>query len=162
MTAARTQGFVLTGWHVLAITVGFFGLVIAVNTAFAVYALRTFPGEVSKTPYEDGLAYDKTLAARARQAALGWTAEVQAGPGPGPVLVRFADARGEPLDGMTVSGELRRPATQAGERKLTFRGLGRGLYEARADGAGGAWDLKVEARDGQGRAFDAQHRIVWP
>ena len=64
MSAAHTTrtAFRLTGWHVLAIVTGFFALVTAVDIGFVVMAVRTFPGEVSSTPYEDGLAYDRSLA----------------------------------------------------------------------------------------------------
>jgi nitrogen fixation protein FixH len=154
--------FRLTGWHVLAITVGFFGLVIGVNAVFIVSAVKTFPGEVSKTPYEDGLAYDRTIDARERQAALGWTAEVEADRGPGVVLARFTDARGAPIEGLSLTGELQRPATTQGAHALAFRSVGHGVYEARAAAPGGGWDLTLTARDGKGRAFEAERRIVWP
>jgi nitrogen fixation protein FixH len=159
---SATKSSQLTGWHVLAITVGFFGVVIAVNSAFAFYALSTFPGEVSKTAYEDGLAYDKTLDARARQEALGWSAEVETDKGPGLVVAKFTDAKGAGLDGLVVSGALQRPATMAGARPLAFRALGRGLYQAQIAAPGGGWDLTLNARDSQGRTFAAERRIVWP
>jgi nitrogen fixation protein FixH len=160
--SARARGFELKGWHVLSMTLGFFALVIGVNVTFAVLAMRTFPGEVSKTAYEDGLAYDKTLAKRAEQARLGWTAEVEADQGAGRILVRFADARGAPLQSLSVVGELRRPATEAGARRIELRPLGRGLYGGEAPGAGGGWDLELTARDAQGHRFQAERRIVWP
>jgi nitrogen fixation protein FixH len=154
--------FQLTGLHVLFMVGGFFLVVIVVDLGFVTMALKTFPGEVSATPYEDGLAYDRTLAARARQAALGWTAEVEADGAPGRVRLRLTDADAKPLDGLVVTGGLQRPATLAGAQKLTFRGLGRGLYAARAPAGGGAWDLAMTARDAQGRSFEAERRIVWP
>lgn len=153
--------FRLTGWHVLAITVGFFGIVIGVNSAFAFYALKTFPGEVSKTPYEDGLAYDKAIDARAKQAALGWTAEVEADKGPGHLTARFLDAKGQPIDGLTVTGEMQRPATTSGTRAIAFKALGHGLYGVDAKAPQGAWDLTVTAKNAKGDAFEAQDRIVW-
>ncbi|MBS0332957.1 MAG: FixH family protein, partial [Proteobacteria bacterium] len=62
VAAAEPTGFRLRGWHVLAMVVGFFTVVIAVDTSFAVMAYRTHPGEVSVTPYEDGLIYNRKLA----------------------------------------------------------------------------------------------------
>ena len=39
-----TREFKLTGWHVLAIFVGAFGVIIGVNVALAWNAVATFPG----------------------------------------------------------------------------------------------------------------------
>src|SRR5690348_12142576 len=83
-----SAGFRLTGWHFLGVIVGFFALVIAVDVSFAVMAYRTHPGEVSVTPYEDGLVYDRKIAQLRAQEALGWTAAAAAEPGRVVVLVR--------------------------------------------------------------------------
>jgi nitrogen fixation protein FixH len=152
----------LTGRHVLMITVGFFLAVFAVDGVFVYRAIATFPGEVSATAYEDGLAYDRTLAARDRSAALGWKVEVAAGAVPGRVIARISDAAGAPLAGLTVSGDLTRPATDAGRKRLEFRPLRPGVYQAEAGIGRGGWDLTLEARDGRGRAFEARRRLVWP
>ena len=55
MSAPAAREFRLNGWHVLAMLVAFFGVVIAVNVGFAVQAYSTFPGEVTARPYEEGL-----------------------------------------------------------------------------------------------------------
>ena len=60
----------LTGKHVLAITVGFFGVIIAVNMVLAVQAVRTFPGLEVKNGYVASQTFD---ADRRAQEALGWT-----------------------------------------------------------------------------------------
>ena len=51
MTASA---FRLTGWHVLAGFVVFFGAVIAVDAGMMTLAYRTHPGEVSVTPGKFG------------------------------------------------------------------------------------------------------------
>jgi nitrogen fixation protein FixH len=60
-------GWTLTGRHVLGVVVGFFAVIIALNIWFLTLAYRTFPGQVSDTPYEDGLAFNQRLAAQAAQ-----------------------------------------------------------------------------------------------
>lgn len=152
--------FRITGRHVLAAVVLFFGTVIGVDTVFTVLALRTHPGETSATPYEDGLAYNRVLSARAAQAALGWTATVETG-APGEVTVRVLDASGKPLDGLAVSGTLRHPATDAGVQTVTFQADGTGGYRAQAKVAAGGWDLSLAARDARGRVFQAERRLLW-
>ncbi|MBU2136561.1 MAG: FixH family protein, partial [Alphaproteobacteria bacterium] len=107
-----TDGFRIRGWHVLVAMVLFFGVITAVNAVFISAALRTYPGEVSVTPYEDGLAYNAKLARQAAQARLGWRAA--AGAEPQAVAVRIVDAEGAPVRGLSFSGKLQRPATGAG------------------------------------------------
>ncbi len=154
-----TPGFRITGWHVLAGMVAFFGVIIAVNAVFLTLALRSYPGEVSVTPYEDGLAYNSRLAQQARQARLGWRAAARAEPGA--VLVEIADRVGRPVDGVTLRGRLQRPATQAGRIDIAFSEVAPGRYRAEAAADAGAWDLWVQATDDQGRLFEAERRLTW-
>jgi nitrogen fixation protein FixH len=160
VTASPDRGFRLTGWHVLAMIVGFFAVVIAVDVAFAMTAVKTFPGEVSSTPYEDGLAYDRSYAQLQAQEKRGWRATAAAEPGA--VLVQILDRAGRPLTGLAVTGELERPATEAGRRQLTFREAAPGRYVASAGSASGAWDFTAHAIDRNGVAFAADRRLTWP
>lgn len=158
---APQSGFRIKGWHVGLGVTAFFGIVTALDVWFVTLAYGSFPGEVSETPYEDGLAYNAVIEARARQAELGWTARVQQGT-PGVVRVAFADEAGEPLTGLSLSGQFARPATETQDRVVVFQEVAPGLYEGRAQGAGeGAWDLRFSARDGRGAVFDAERRLVW-
>ena len=119
MTHAATEpGFRIKGWHVLLGFVAFFGVVIAVDTGFIIMSVRSFPGQVSVTPYEDGLVYDRKLAQIAAQERLGWRAAAAAQPDA--VVVDIRDRAGAPLKGLDVTGKLERPATEAG--RLTLRG----------------------------------------
>jgi nitrogen fixation protein FixH len=155
------KAFRLTGWHVLAIICAFFGLVMAVDFGMATMAYRTFSGEVAKDPYEAGLLYNRTLAERRVQAALGWTAAIAMAPG-NDLRVTVKDRDGRPVEGLTVSAVLERPATEAGRETLTFVRASPGVYQARAGHLSGAWDVRVRAVDGQGRPFEAEERLAWP
>lgn len=158
--AADRPGFRLTGWHVLAIVTGFFAVVIAVDVSFAVAAYRTFPGEVSVTPYEDGILYNKTLAQLAAQEKLGWRAAAAAEHDA--VVVFLRDQADKPLRGMTLTAKLERPATEAGRLTPQFHETAPGRYEARLPDVSGAWDLTAEARDAHGHLFVAERRLTWP
>jgi nitrogen fixation protein FixH len=155
------KGFRLTGWHVLAIVCAFFGVVIAVDVGMATMAYRTFSGEVADDPYDAGLLYNRTLAARRVQAALGWTAAIERVQG-GDVRVTVKDRAGQPVEGLKVSAVLERPATEAGRETLAFVRAEPGVYEAKAGHLSGAWDVRVRAVDGQGRPFEAEERLLWP
>ena len=103
----------ITGRHVLVAVVGFFTVVIGLDSLFTVWAVRTFPGEVSPHAYEEGLAYNRAIAARRAQASLGWRAQVSQAARAGTINARFVDAAGRPLQGLTVKARFMRPATQA-------------------------------------------------
>jgi nitrogen fixation protein FixH len=159
--ASEPKGFRLTGWHVLAIISAFFAVVIAVDVGMATLAYRTFSGEVADDPYEAGLLYNRTLAERSAQAALGWTAQIALTPG-GDLRVTMADKAGRPVEGLKVTAVLERPATEAGRQTLVFASAAPGVYDARARHLSGAWDVHVRAVDHEGRPFEAEERFLWP
>ena len=153
--------FVLKGWHVLAMLVAFFGVDIAINTVFMVKAYGTFPGEISKTPYEDGIEYNATLAQKRAQAALGW--RLAAGPdGPGRLRVDAADRTGAPVRGLKVSVHVERPATEDGQSDVALREFEPGVYRGETSMPRGAWDLTVTADDGRGHVAKADRRVLQP
>ena len=157
----RPTGFVVKGWHVLAGLILFFGIDMAVNTYFMVSAYRTFPGETSLTPYEDGVAYNATLKQHRAQAVLGW--RLAAGvDDSGRIRVDARDRQGAPLNALRVTAHMRRPATDSGERDLSLAGIGPGEYAAAPGPLTGAWDVEVSATDGAGRVAMAARRLVLP
>ncbi len=152
---------VITGRHVLFAVVAFFVVVIGLDTLFTVWAVRTFPGEVSPRAYEDGLAYNRILAERRAERALGWRTRVTQGSAPGRVTARFVDAAGKPIEGLTVKAAFTRPATQSGSRTAMLTAALAGEYAGGPALADGAWDLTLTASDAQGREFQARRRLVW-
>lgn len=160
-TGTRSRpGFTIRGWHVLAGVSAFFAVVIGVDAVFTVIAIRTFPGQVSVTPYEDGLLYNRRIAQVEAQERLGWRAS--AAGAPGEVIMTFQDRSGRPLAGLAVTGELKRPATEAGRITLKFAEAAPGRYVAPGGRLSGAWDLTAEARGPAGGAFLAERRLTWP
>jgi nitrogen fixation protein FixH len=158
--ASAPQAFTVRGRHVLAAVVAFFAVVIGVDAVFTVLALRTFPGQVSVTPYEDGLLYNRRIAQLEAQERLGWRAAAAAEPGQ--VRVEFRDREGRPLSGLTIAGRLQRPATEAGRIELRFAEAGPGRYVAPTGRISGAWDLTADASGPSGGAFSAERRLTWP
>ena len=152
--------FEVRGWHVLAGITAFFAVVAAVDGGFMVMAIRTFPGQVSVTPYEDGLLYNRHIAQMEAQDRLGWKATADAEPGQ--VALAFRDRQGWPLSGLTITGRLERPATEAGRIALRFAEAEPGRYLAPTGRVSGAWDLTAQARAPTGGAFVAERRLKWP
>jgi nitrogen fixation protein FixH len=158
--APSTPGFRIKGWHVFAGVFAFFAVIIAVDGVFLTLALRTFPGQVSVTPYEDGLLYNRHIAQMEAQDRLGWQAAAQAQPRA--VVVTIRDRAGAPLPGLRITGRLERPATEAGRLDLQFHEQAPGRYAASPGGLLGTWDLTLEARGEAGAVFQAERRLTWP
>ena len=160
-TPGPAPQFRLAGWHVLVMVVGFFAVVVGVDVGFAISAYRTFPGEVSVTPYEDGVAYNKKLAQMASQQRLGWRVAAAVASG-GEVEVVVRDRTSAPVQGLALTGRLERPATEAGRVTVRFRETMPGVSVATPAGLAGTWDLTVELGDRKGDAFEAERRLTWP
>ncbi len=140
------SGRELKGWHVLLIMLGFFGVMFAVNGVFLYHAITSFPGEDVKKSYVQGLNYNNTLATRAAQAELGWTAE--AGLQDDQLVFRLRDRDGAPLSNYAVIGELRRLATQDADQAIVYSARTNGEYVADAGAlAPGQWALRISVLD---------------
>lgn len=145
-TPAHDDEAKLKGWHVLLIMLGFFGVMFAVNGVFLFHAITSFPGEDVKKSYVQGLNYNDTLAQRAAQAELGWTAE--AGWRDDQLIFRLKDETGEALSNMSVIGELRRQTTRSGDRAIVYTAVGGGEYIVEdATLAAGLWALRISVYD---------------
>jgi nitrogen fixation protein FixH len=161
---SQTAPNALKGWHVGAMIGTFFAVVIGVNATFITLATQTFPGEIVKKSYVQGLQYNKTIAARARQAAMGWRAEaelVRVASGP-IVRIRMVDRSGQPLPALALSGALKRGVTAAEDHALVFAAADDGAYEAAlpADLGKGRWLLSARA-DGGAEPFLLTAELTW-
>lgn len=137
----------LTGRHVLAITLGFFATIIAVNGLLAYKAVATFPGLEVANSYVASQEFEAELNA---QKALGWQlAPSYAG---GHLTLRFTDGAGQPVapDGLAVL--VGRTTEAAADTRPAFRRVGPG-YEADIALAPGKWMLRIEAQSSGGTRF---------
>lgn len=149
----------LTGRHVLLMLIGFFGVMLIANVAFVTVAVRSFPGESQKKSYLQGLHYNQTLAERAVQKALGWRAEITRVENDLIEVRLFAG--GNALTDLTVTGELRRPASAGSDHALAFHEISPGVYRATpALLTSGAWDIEGLAKNARGQEFDFRARVI--
>jgi nitrogen fixation protein FixH len=154
----------LKGTHVLIALLAFFGVTLAVNIALATYAISSFSGEDVAKPYQQGLDYNKALAARAAQRDLGWSASinlVRAGDAGGIVSATIKGKDGAARLGLKIEASLRRPTDARLDRTILLDALATGEYRAALDGlAAGQWDVIVRTSAGEGTPFEAQRRVV--
>jgi nitrogen fixation protein FixH len=158
----KRQGRELTGKHVLAMLIAFFGVIIAVNGYFLYAAVTTFRGEDIKQSYRQGLKYNETLAERAAGRALGWNASanlIEGENGAAQVIIEMKDASGAPLTGLTITGRLRHPADTGLDKPLIFETLDDGRYVAQALDVNGKWQLNATASNGGEASFKMQQDI---
>ena len=147
----------LTGWHVLAIVGLFFGTVVAVNIALAIFATGTFPGLVVKNSYVASQNYNALLAEGRAQEEAGFKAQLVAKAGV--LQFRLADASGASRHDLSVSARAGRPASGRNDRTIAFTESGE-FYQADTGLPAGGWIVDVEARDGDTLVF-RQSQKLW-
>jgi nitrogen fixation protein FixH len=137
----------LTGRHVLGITVGAFGIIIAVNLVMAVQAVRTFPGLEVANGYIASQTFDVE---RKAQEALGWTAEPVYRDGR--LTLALTDADGLPAAVESIDVLVGRTTASNDDQRPVLTRVA-GIWEADLALARGKWMLKVEAVALDGTVF---------
>ncbi|MGE0253074.1 MAG: FixH family protein [Alphaproteobacteria bacterium] len=156
MSTVRSR--VLTGRHVLAMVLGFFGVVVAVNGVFAWLALDTHPGLDDADAYRNGLAYNRTLDHAARQQALGWRIAIDV---VGTTLtVSAAGADGRPLSGLAAEATLRRPVQANSDLAIVLLEVSAGRFAGVLDGVDeGQWIVDLVLHPATGEPFRLERRV---
>ncbi len=128
-----------TGWHMLAMMVAFFGVVIGVNLTMARIAIGSFGGVVVENSYVASQEFNGWLAEARDQDALGWS-----------VTKSLRDDRklavritGAP-DPLTISATLRQPLGRVPDVALAFTRTGPGEYLSVAPVSDERWLLRLE------------------
>lgn len=152
---ARAMPKPFTGWHMTAILVAFFGVVIAVNVFMARNAISTFGGTVVDNSYIASQKYNGWLAKAEAQAALGWQAKVRLA-ADRHSIVTLADKSGAPLSGAKIILVAKHPVGLATVDDLTFSEVAPGEYRSTASLPAGRWDglTKVELGGREFRQID--------
>ena len=144
-TVVQDTGRKLTGWHVLAMFVGGFGLIIGVNLFMAYSAVSTFPGMEVDSSYADSQTFDDR---RLAQEALGWNASVEI-PGDGTLVLHLVDEAGALVAPAELTALLTRPTNREEDQLLELTRVN-GAFVAPVVLGDGQWRLRLTgvARDG--------------
>ena len=137
----------LTGRHVLAMTLGAFGVIVGVNLVLAVKAVGTFPGLEVANSYVASQNFDREKAA---QEALGWT--VQASYDGQQLKLEVTDPHGWHPPIRDLSATIGRP-THTREDQVLQLTDDEGIFSAPIDLAPGNWILHVTATAVDGTEF---------
>ncbi|SNX68739.1 nitrogen fixation protein FixH [Cereibacter ovatus] len=139
----------MTGRKVLAITVGAFGVIIAVNLLMAFKAISTFPGLEVQNSYVASQTFD---AERTAQQALGWSLAAEYDQAGRELVLRFTDAAGRPAAVHELDVLVGRTTEAREDRRPEFTRAD-GAFRAPLDLARGKWMLKIEAASAPGTPF---------
>ncbi len=143
----------LTGKHVLAITVGAFSVIIAVNLVLAFKAVSTFPGLEVQNSYVASQGFNTRKAA---QEALGWhLAPSYAG---GRVDLAFTDRNGLPVAVTDLDVLIGRTTSTMDDARPVFVAMG-DVYTTELPLARGKWMVKVTARSLDGTLFEQRSEL---
>ncbi len=145
MTTAARKPF--TGYHMTAILVVFFGVVIAVNLVMARAAIGSFGGTVVENSYVASQQYNQWLDAADQQAKLGWSTEVVRQQG-GRVAVKVNES-GRAGSGFAVTAVAQHPLGRAPQQRLEFNPNGEGTWVSIKPLPPGRWTLHLGLRKGE-------------
>ncbi len=139
----------LTGWHVLAMFVAFFGVIIAVNIGLAWQAISTFPGLEVANGYVASQTFD---ADRAAQQALNWSLTPTYVADAQQLRLAFVDAAGQPVAVAALAVLVGRTTETSKDMRPDFAQVN-GVYVAQAALGPGKWMMAVEAQAADGTRF---------
>lgn len=154
--AGRTREF--TGWHMLAIMVSFFSVVIVVNLTMAFLARSSWTGFVAENTYVASQKFNAKAAAGRAQAALGWTSElVIMG---GKVSYRLIDKAGNVVAAKRVLASFRRPAYEAEDQDVVLTLQADGWLAAPVALRDGIWIVDIHAEAGLAQPYHEVRRLT--
>lgn len=133
-----------SGYHMTAILMAGFAVVIGVNVTMATFAVRTFGGTVVDNSYVASQRFDGWLNAARKQQRLGWRAS-QATIDDQRLSVHLLDAAG-PVRHAIVRVELEHPLGREPDRTATLLEIAPGTYAATVTLPRGRWKLRIVAR----------------
>jgi nitrogen fixation protein FixH len=136
-----------TGWHMLGLMVGGFGIIIAVNLTLAWNAVATFPGLETRNSY---VVSQQFQADRAAQNALRWN--VEATIIDGTLTVAIQDADGAPVHAEITRATLGR-ATHTGQDSTPAFIWNGDAFTAPVTAGDGYWNLRLELIAPDGTKF---------
>ncbi len=147
------------GWWYPLIYVGVFVVIIVVNMAMLYFATRSFSGLSANDPYMTGNNYNAEIVAAEKQKKLGWSSMLSvdvmpppagltlaAGSLPTRVTLTVKDRAGQPVEGLLITVELRRPTKLGMDQRVELATSERGVYSQWIGvPATGQWDVRVIA-----------------
>ncbi len=132
-----------TGWHMAAIMVSFFAVIIAVNLTMAYFARSSWTGLVVKNSYVASQSFNRDADIARQQQALGWQMKLSVKRDA--VQLSVLDRENQAMAGLRIRAVLQRPTDEAGDQVLKLQETGAGIYRTEAAIGGGVWVADITA-----------------
>jgi nitrogen fixation protein FixH len=142
-----------TGWHMLALTCSFFGVIIAVNGLLAYKAVSTFPGLEVNDSYVASQTFDQEKAA---QQALHWYIKQGYDRAANQLRLDFTDVSGKPVTLRDIDVLIGRPTDAAQDQHPKMTQRADGGYVAPSVLPLGKWMLQITAHAQDGTLYQAR------
>lgn len=157
MTTRRHSPREFTGYHMLALILAFFGVIIAVNLTMATLARTSWTGLVVQNTYVASQQFNRKAEEGRAQAALHWRGRLTLANG----IIRYdlADAAGKVVLPLAVKVAFRHPAYDAQDRVIDLARQPDGSFSARQDISDGVWIVEVDADTGRERPYRQVQRV---
>lgn len=151
------QGREFTGWHMLAIMVAFFGVIIIVNIIMATSAIRSWSGLVVQNSYVASQEFNEKSITGKAHAALNWREHLTYENGV--VSYRLTDMNGETVKVTGATAVFRRPVNEKEDQTLNMLPSNNNILTAEADLKDGNWVVEVNTYAGLEEPYRQIHRI---
>lgn len=158
MNSRAGQPRQFTGWHMLAIMVAFFGVIIAVNLLMATFANTSWTGLVVQNTYVASQQFNERVAEQRAQAALGWKGKLTIVNGE--IHYSLTDAAGAPVAIDSVTASFRRPAYEAEDWQVSLQREADGPFSIATPLRDGIWIVSTEASVANREPYREARRIV--
>lgn len=158
MSLVRWYPEKIEGRHVLAGLLGFFAVILIANGFFLFYALSTFNGFETDDAYRRGLAYNDRIASEREQEVRGWQPALRYETDRKRLVLQVNDRSGNPVRGLTVSGQVRHPVNDKADRALEFQEVAPATYAVSLDLSPGQWTVAAAMFERHDRER-AAHRL---
>jgi nitrogen fixation protein FixH len=142
-----------TGWHMLALTLSFFGVIIAVNIGLAYKAISTFPGLEVNDSYVASQTFDQEKTA---QEALHWHLRQGYDRTKGQLRLDFTDLAGKPVTLSDIDVLVGRPTEAAQDQHPAMAQAADGGYIGIAVLPLGKWMLQITGHAPDGTLYQAR------
>src|SRR5690606_14944805 len=146
MSGKRKTPGSFTGWHMLAIMLAFFGVIIVVNLIMAYNAHHSWSGLVVQNSYVAGQEFNEKSEIGKQQAALEWQVEENYSDGTFSYQIKYKN--GEAVDVMGASALFKRPVGDAQDTLINLEVTGPGTMSAPVQLDDGAWIMEVNTNAG--------------